>query len=47
MLDVHGHSEDADRIRAELRSRNGHMSAKQAADFLHALSNSVAEGGVQ
>ncbi|MFF1963759.1 hypothetical protein ACFVW5_09105 [Streptomyces sp. NPDC058232] len=47
MLDVRGHGEYAERIRAELRSRNGHMSAKQAADLLHALPSPVAEGGVQ
>ncbi|MFF0395097.1 hypothetical protein ACFYSJ_04805 [Streptomyces sp. NPDC005248] len=47
LLDVHGHSEYAERIRAELRSRKGHMSAKQAADLVHALSNPVVEGGVR
>ncbi|MGY5033252.1 hypothetical protein ACWC9U_20635 [Streptomyces sp. 900116325] len=47
LLDVHGHHQEADRIRAELRTRKGHMSAKQAADLLHALSSSGAEGGVR
>ncbi|MEU8834835.1 hypothetical protein [Streptomyces sp900116325] len=47
LLDVRGHGKDAERIRAELRSRNGHMSAKQAADLLHSLSSPVVEGGVQ
>lgn len=47
LIEVHGHVEEAERIRAELRSRKGHMSAKQAADLLHALSTSVAEGGAR
>ncbi|MEU2453963.1 hypothetical protein ABZ605_28270 [Streptomyces sp. NPDC012765] len=34
LLDEHGHPDEAALIRAEVRAQNGHLSARQAADFL-------------
>ncbi|MFB7649342.1 hypothetical protein ACFC0S_16210 [Streptomyces sp. NPDC056084] len=34
LLAKHGHSEEAERVTAELRARNGHLSARQALTFL-------------
>ncbi|MEW2631585.1 hypothetical protein AB0903_07990 [Streptomyces sp. NPDC048389] len=34
LLEQHGHTTDADAVRAEIKASRGHMSAKQAATFL-------------
>lgn len=34
LLDEHGHPDEATLLRAEVRAQNGHLSARQAADFL-------------
>ncbi|MFF9204382.1 hypothetical protein ACF1AE_21685 [Streptomyces sp. NPDC014986] len=34
LLAEHGHTEEADRVRTEVRARNGHLSGKQALELL-------------
>ena len=34
LLEEHGHAEEAERIRTEVRAQNGHLSAKQAHTLL-------------
>lgn len=39
LLDEHGHPGEATLIRTEVRAQNGHLSARQAADFLRRPAN--------